>query len=616
MNHRSRVAMFAAAAALAACGVGTSGPAAYESLVIGPSGGTLQSGEVRCVIPPGAFGDDQPVAIIPQPNLLPIDPGAGEIDYVTGVTCLGPRGLSMGVPGTLRHCFDPNAIPSGSTESDLVLLEWDEANGWMRVEPATLDPVNHCLVDSSYSVFGFVAVGVLLSGPPPPSPEFDFVFLGTPDVGMVTADAVTAGPNSSVILADSTGTLTATSVAGTEGTADYLGSRDGSRVLYTLHPTSPYSSSLATFDVAASGPFAQREILPDGTFTESTNWFGWLGDQDRVYHERGTGSFGVVAEATSSDSFSAVPGGGGAVLDLVTKTGSVNLRDIHVSPDRSKVLLQWTDFTSDLNVYADVVDATDGSPVATGLALVTSFPFPTVRWLPDSSGIYWIEQDGVTVTEAAAPSWTPTTLYVLPAPNSVLKDFVVAPPFPPAGQRCAYVREDQTLLPQGIVSGPVGPDFFETDLLAGGDVNSTDLAGQFNVREMVPLLSDNWQTSLVLVAMDDALFSPFTAFPTPPNGHTLLFDLGAAVLTRDIPVPPSRIDLGRAVGKEGHFLVWVDTTNPSYPEYPNPGVYELDSFGGNPTNVTPTGWVPTGPPRWLRSWRFAPGTSDYDPHVR
>lgn len=612
-----RVAALVALASLAACGVTASGPAAFEQVVIGPGGGTLQSNLVLVTIPAGAFPGDQPCAVIPQPNLLPIDPGAGTIVYITGVTCVAPRGTTLSVAGALRHCFDPGAIPLGSTESDVVLLEWDEANAWMEVASAVLDSGAHCLEDTNYPEFGFVAVGVRTS---PPAPEFDFVFQGSPEVEMERGAAGQVVPPG-LILADSTGSLAPDAVGLTDGAVAYLASRDGSRVMFTLQNVSPYTSSLRTFDVPPVGPNDQREVLADGTFTESTNYYGWLGDQDRVYHEVASGLLSegqVVARSVNGvETFAAVPGGGGPVVDLVTKTGdSIYLGDARVSPDRTMVLIQWTDYSSEFDVYVDIIDATTGAPIVTDVAHATSYPYPNVRWLPDSSGVYWIDSDQVTVKKAAVPSGTVTTLYTCPASNSVLKDFVVAPPFPPAGQRCAYVREDQSLIPFGFASEPVGPDFFETDLLAGGDVQSTDLMGVYSVTEMAPLFSDNWATSMVLVALTDSFYDIQTDVPSPPDGHTLLFDLGSASLLKDIPVLPSRIDLGRSAGREGHFLVWIETPDPSYPEYPDPGVYELDAFGNVLGNVTPPGWVVTGPPRWLLSWRFAPGTLDYDPRVR
>lgn len=594
---------------LAACGSGgKTVPPFIQGQVIGPGGGTLEVETVKLVVPPGAFDDDVIVAMLPQLDPLPIDPAAGQVEYLPGIICIGPLGHPLLVDGHVRMCYRVEDIPKGSTEADLVLLEWDELAGLMRLSPtAVQDLIDHCFDDELYGFLGHIAVGVRAGR----AAAFDFVFTGIQTGQQQHSQLEIVPIPQGLVLADSTLGLTALPMAGTEGAGRYIGSRDGSRILYTVPNFATEGTALRTVDVGLTGPFTNREVLPEGTFTSSDGLYGWLGNQDRVFHERQPVT--PAGAPLPTRFFSAKNGDGtGGIDDLEGRAGSTFIEDVRVSPDRSKAIVRWIEFTRGTETHVDTVDLTTGLPIALDLPTNTDSFDPTPRWLPDSTGIYFVEDDGVTVTRLGPDGTGAQTLYTLPVAGFLL-DFVVAPPFA-APQRCAYVRRDPQFLNLGLGGGP---DFYETDQLAGGDHTTFGLAGFFSVVEMVPLFSDDFQTSLVFLQITSESFDVFpgAVIPGNPEGHTLVFSVDGAFWT-EIPVPLSNIDLSRSVDREGHMLVWVQQGDDSFPDFVNPGVYHLDPFAGNVEDVTPAGWLVTQPPRWLESWRFTPGFDSFSPKVR
>ena len=581
-----------------ACGTYSSHTDPIFRGVVGPAGGTVAAGPVTLIVAPGALLTDLSIAIFPQPDPLPIDPNAGEVEYLPGLHCIGPVAHVLAQPCVVRVCYDPDDVPAGATLDDLVLLEWDDAAQLMRVRAGAVhDTVGHCFEDTFYGVLGHIGVGVVVGGPPP---DFDFFLSAAPEV--TEQGRPTAGPL--LLLGDSTGALDPVVVDGTEDATNYLASRDGSRILFEVFDNFQKTSSLATVLVAPTGPFTPTPLLGGSAYSSGSPLVGWHGGNDAVYHEHY-----LVAAAGGSQpttAFATVPGAGGAVTDVRTRGGTTFLQDVRYARDRSKVLLRWVEFGKGTFHHVDVVDVATGQLIGEDLPTATDDADVTPRWLPDSTGVYFVEDDGVTVTRLDPDGTNPTTLYTLPTANSALLDFVVSSEFEPAPQRCAYVRRDFGFAVdlQGVGGGP--NCFYETDALTGGDLKSLDLVGDFQVVELAAMYSDAWNTSLVLLELTDfsqtqGVGSPL---PNPVGGKTLVMGEDDPGLWTVVPVSLGNVDLHNG---HGRALVTIDQPDVNFPAYPTAGVYETDPFFGNPTLVTPPGYVALRPARWLRSWRFSSG---------
>jgi hypothetical protein len=622
-----RQVVAAAFLVLAACGVGSTTTPVYVEGIIGPGGGTLEAEGVTVFIPPGALDEETVCAIVPGPDDLPIDPGAGEIDLLPGCKCVGPRGTPLAVAGTLRICYDPDDIPAKFPESALVLLEWDEAQGFLVVVDASHDTKTHCFEDGDYDELGYVVVGAPVGGePPPPPPDFDFMLFATDLPPLV---APQGGGQTGILLADTDPLgLPPRVLAGTGNAFDYLGSFDGSRILYTVPDFQAEATSLRTVDTES--PFDDREVLPNSTFASQDPLFGWLGEQDRVFHNHTQfGQSEIQPQGTSfTDHFSYREADGtGPVVDLASKAFFTFLDDVRVSPDRTKVMLRWIQFGKG-NFYTTDIIAIDGTMLVSNVAQFFADGRPSPRWMPDSSGIYFPDDEGTVTQLALRPNdpnfpdgYEPLTLYSLTVPNSVILDFVVAPNFgpTPADQRCAFIRRDFGVS-EAAFGDDTGPDFYDTDTLGGTDHTSVGLGDFVHVVEMVPAFAHgSFQTSVVLVqlSIEERLLAPQAVLPSDPEMHTLVFDLASTFLLADIPAPLSDIDISRGPDTAGQTLVWIQQTDvETYPEYPTPGVYLLDTFFANPVNVTPPAFNVLGAPRWLQSWRTAPGHNAFNPVVR
>jgi len=595
---------------LAGCG-GGSGEAVgeFEQLVIGPDGGHAEAQNVALVVPPGAFAQDHVCAILEQPDPLPIEPQAdgSTIVYHDNIMCIGPLDLALLVPGYLRMCY-PLTFPAGAGEDDLVLLEWDAGLGAMRVSTdAVQNLATHCFEDFSYDVLGHVAVGRRIA--PPDPVDFDFAFYAEPPVAAAGLPVADTG----IVLVDLDGQLATAVVPGTAGVDDYLGNGPGSRVLYRTFVAQTESSTLRTFDVPS---LADREVMAPDTFAPSSPLFGWLGFGDTLYYdERDLVLLGVVP---LPNAFGTVPGGGGATDRTYPYDGDLFLEDVRISPDGTMALLRFFVNTPQaLLERVDVIDVT-GTPLAVGLPCDLDFGDPTPRFLPDSSGITFLADDGVTVKRVDPDGANEADLYVLPSAG-VLVDFAVAPSFALSPQRCAYVRRDVQVAAAGLP--PDGPDYFETDRLTGGDVQSTSIGGPFTIVDLVHVVSENFATSLVGVqvqisrALIDVSGQGLSTALPPSPGATVFFNLFDATIARVIPAPLAWIDFCRQTQPSAHTgkalvaIPFVDTE--TFPEYPTPGLYVFDPLLTTPTLVTPPGLDMAGPPRWLQSWRHSPGFNPF-----
>jgi hypothetical protein len=619
MRARAVVALVAVLSAGLVPGCGSAGSVVvgeFQQLVIGPGGGTAAAQNVWLWVPPGAFTEDHVVSILEQPTPLPIEPqGDGStVVYHDNIMCIGPIDLDLLVPGRMRMCYPDSGYPKGLGEGDLVLLEWDEDAGLMRVVPgAVQDTTENCFEDTAYPTLGHVAIGLRIPGDePPPPPEFEVLFFGEPAVAMQAPDG-TLVP-SMLWLMDIDGDLPDTTVPNTDDVGDYLGNGDGSRALYTTPRFQDKFSgiSMRTFDVPS---LADREVLAEDTFSPSEPYFGWHGFSDTIFFDEF--DFSTLGKQVPTEGIATVPGAGGATTDFYPyKGGSIFYEDVRFSPDDTMVMLRFFDFSQEGSRSLFVVMDLLGNVLTEDLPTEVDFFDPMPRFLPDSSGVYYVGDDGVTVYRVDPDGTDTSVLYSLPAANSEILDFVVAPPFAPDPQRCAYVRRFfGEIQSEGVGGGP--EDLFETDRLSGGDVQSFAFGTQVSIVDLVPLFSQGWQTSLVALQLYPESFDQsvnVAGFQGSPDGSTLFFNLGDAGLWTEIPAPLAHIDFSRQVVlpdrvRAGHALVWitfVDTE--SFPDFPEAGLYHLDPFLGSPSLLTP-GWFVDGPGRWLESWRHVPGFS-------
>ena len=81
----------------------------------------------------------------------------------------GPDGATFDPPITLTRSYDPNDIPEGVAEEDLVLAWYDEAtNQWVELD-GSVDTENNTITASIQHFTTFVVIGVAMAVPEPES---------------------------------------------------------------------------------------------------------------------------------------------------------------------------------------------------------------------------------------------------------------------------------------------------------------------------------------------------------------------------------------------------------------------------------------------------------------
>ncbi len=587
--------------ALTACGVGSQVIPPYVEGVVGTGGGTVQTQFIKLDLPAGALTQDTVVRILPQPTPLPIDPLAGSISYMPGLMCIGPVGQVLVVQAQVRVCYDPASLPAGATEADLVLLEWDNLFGLMRVSgTAVQDLVGHCFTDSVYFELGHIGVGVRTGAP------FSFVFPGGP-LSPVLAPVVAQGgvQAAQLHLASPEGIVAPVPLPNSIDAQLHIPSRAGDRVMYTLYDNPTESSFLESADVEGGG---QRNLVaPDDDFVANDRFVGWLEGDVALFVEssRFDGKFFI-------DVLRVVGGSGApAPSDLAEMPIGTYLADLRISPDGSLILVRLVDNFSkgtfeSLNVYDAVTGELVGEGIP-GIPFGSSSPMP--RWLPDSSGIYWLDQKGNQVDGVDADGTNLVTLFTPPAPIAfdTLLDFVLSPTTwdagTPATVRCAYVRRNfGQVVAAGVQTGPV--DLLTVSNLDGTGLYETALSSLVVVNELVYHPNGN------LVFGD---FSPplvrgggiESEAVAPGPGQTVQFFHGAtAGLLRSFVTSLADLDVDRV---DGRVLLWIQGALQD-PVLQESGLYAFPADVSTVAMVDIGSLVPVGPPRFLHSWRRCPGT--------
>ena len=252
-----------------------------------------------------------------------------------------------------------------------------------------------------------------------------------------------------------------------------------------------------------------------------------------------------------------------------------------------------------------MIDAVTGDEIGAFLPGVDDPAAPTPRWLPDSSGIYYVEPDLQTVSRLPADgSGTPTTLYTLPpAPNAFLQDFVVAPSYTAATAAttpCAYVKSQfEVVVDVAVGGGDPNASSFVRDVLGGGAHASTDLGVRMAVSELI--YHPNGAT--VLADVVEESIGVIDQGPVRAAETVRIFDATSAAELHVFVTTLEHFDLDRVTGE---LVVWFPTGGVDA-AFPVAGLFRLASNGDTIATVDTNGLVPTGPARFLRSWRRTPG---------
>lgn len=564
---------------LAACGTYSTHTDPIFRGVIGPAGGTVAAGPVTLHIAPGALLTDLSIAILPQPDPLPIDPAAGPVDYLPGLHCIGPLGQFLAQPCVVRICYDPADIPAGSTLADLVLLEWDDVAQLMRVRTgATHDTVAHCFEDVFYGELGHIGVGVR-------TVQLDFVVAAAPVV-------IGAGGNtlSDLFLGDSTGATPPVGIPNTEDAFSYIASGDGRYVSFLRSDSSTETTSILAVDVLDGTQVFEND--PDLSVLTSDPLHGWFpGQPTNLYYAHQQAFKGF------QDVFADADIGGAAHQNLRDGPFDAFLIDVRVSPDGTMAMLRYEDSFEGFHIL-DVVSTSTGALLGGDLPVLpggSSSPMP--RWLPDSSGITYvfgtqllrIDRDGSNV----AP------LYVAPTPMldaAVADDFTQADP---GAAHVAYVRQTAfVILPAGGNSLPT--TFFGVDVLDGGAAVEQDLGGIYGLAELAwhPNQGSVWcQLTQFSQLIDGGLGAIIQ--PPPSFEFLVVFDAATAATNRVINATFGAMDIDKVSGK---VLLWMESSLQDA-QFPASGLWVLADDGTGGTTVSLGNLVPVEAPRFLTSWR-------------
>lgn len=588
-----RLATATALLALAACGnVGPKVIPPFIGGVIGPAGGHLAAGQVDLSIPPGALTQDVVIQIFPQPEPLPLDPAAPPI-VIMQLMCIGPVGHGLNLPATVKFCYDSALIPVGSTVGDVVLLEWDENQGFLVViGGVTHDQVAHCFTHTTYGELGHIGVGAVAGL------VRDLVFAANPLQSVAVVPGVAAFPPTGLILASSTGPALPQGLLNTDGAEGYVASRDATKVIWRRSDPNTETTQLLSSETADSTQHVL--IQPGDEFEHGDPLYGSI-SASRVYTARNR-----FVEETSHDTVLDVGVTGVPASSNLYSGQSAfgRLIDVRVSPDETMLMLRYRDTAKGTFDALFIIDSTTGAEIGTFLPGVDDIDAATPRWLPNSSGYYFVALDGQSVERHNTDGGGLATLYAMPAqPNAFIQDFVVAPSFgsgPNGSTPCAYFKSTFSPVVDGIQAIVIGGNdsFFVRDVLGGGALASHDLGMRVDILELI-YHPDG--TNVIAQVLDQNRVSIVLESPETVR----IYDATTAAELHTFNSTLEHFDVDRT---SGEIVVWFPTGLED-PNFTTSGLYRLASNGDTLGPINLNGIVPTGPARYLRSWRRTPGQS-------
>ena len=561
------------------CGVGPVKETAFSYGAMDTSGGTVEAGDVTLVIPPDALSEPTTIAILPEVNPLPIVVAPGDpcsYSLLGPQWCCGPLGLGLNRDGTCVVEYDETLLPPGVMESDLVLLLWDDAlKALVRDPNASQDPDADTFTADPYRTLGHLAVGIrtcpplgiLITGVNPNAPP--------PLVGP-GGTAQEEPLQSGMYLASIDGSVLPTRVpTGEEFPQAFVPSPDDERVLYLRFFLDPDLQVIVRqrFTVTLDGADPVLVAGDDELINGPDPSYGWLRNEDTVFfQERLLGD-----DAPATHRIATVPGAGGEQpTELYDLGESIFTDDARQSPDGAHMLVRYI---SGLGTEViDVFEVATGDAVSQGLIPLGGGQ-ATPRFLPDSTGIYLINDARDAVYRYSLDGTSFSTLFSLPPTQGALKDFVIAP----NGDDYAYVAQFAS-----------NDDILFVGSFSGGARAQTDLAQDATYQEMLvhpngqSVLFDATISNVRIFAMDDA-----TEGPALPALDTSLLDINEATGQLLIVVPRARPP----------GITEIDPPEQTAPV----GVYLADADGANLTPIDTPEELEIEQARWLRTIRRAPG---------
>ncbi len=607
MGRFPRLLSVVSALALAACGsVGPRVIPPFETQVIGAAGGNMQVETVALVLPPGALTQDTVVSILPQPNPLPLDPLAPPITLMPGLMCIGPVGTLLVNPAHVQFCYDPATIPPGSTEADVVLLEWDDAAQFLRVVAgATHNTTTHCFDHIAYGELGHIGVGAL------GALTRNLVFASTAPPMLMGSTLSVLPFGDGLVLASSTGLALPETLDGSSGAEGYVASPDGANVLWRLNNSQQETRELHSSDTTTE--VTSLCVPGDVAFLANDPMYGFL-SAARAYYARPAFLDDTSHDTVFDVGVTGVPAGAELYFDEESADG--DLVDVRVSPDETMVLLRYRSFFfGDLEgaLFGSfdslfVIDAVTGAEIGTFLPGLNDVSDVTPRWFADSGGLYFVDSSRQTVSACQPDGTSLGVIYTMPAlANSYIQDFAVAPAVAWGVQPntpCAYIRGTTSILIDGVqtagVDLPTDHSFFVRDVLAGGSLIALDLGARVTVNELI-YHPNGTKVIADMVAQSDIVFQ--TQGPPLDVETVQIFDATTAAQLHVFLTTLEYFDLERT---SGELVVWFPNGGTD-PNFPLAGLYRLAQNGDTLGTIDTNGLIPTGPARFLLSWRRTPG---------
>jgi hypothetical protein len=597
---RALLGVVATLALLAGCGTGstTTSTQGFLFIAIGPEGGTATAGPVKVIIPPGALPQPTGVAILPQATPLPIQSTDGcNYSYVGPIFCCGPVGHPLLVNGVLRMGYDEGLIPLGFTESDLVLLEWNNAGGFMEpraMPPAFQDTANNFFEDPAYDELGHVAIGLRECN------NRDVLFDLLVQDGGLNPDKLGTGfaqgrdSEFSILWGVDSGASAVPAVVPTGGLLfnGFVPSPDLTRVLLATHDPQQQGSTLHTILVDGTGTPALIAASDFGNnlFLQSFDpTWGWLqGAPGQVYFTlfHGSSQEASVVETLPRYEIFRRPGDALAGPTQHHQSSALfwYLDDTRQSASGGHFMSFWQSFNEPPS-HVDVTQVPADTIASLGVVPNSQGP-QTPRFFPGSSDLYMVNTNGQEVNRHTAPGGFVDELFSIFAVTNQLYDRVVDFAMAPDGDAFAAIVEiddnksesTESLLLMGTLSQGVLAfyNFFE----------------QVNVQEMVwhPLQTGVF---LDLGNFDVGLFK-------------LNSDDGFYITQAPLPVFSMRnVDVNRIDGRIA-ILVQSFSLETDFEALP-PGIYVSPGDASDFQPVATPGIALPRLVRWLATWRHCVG---------
>ncbi|MDJ0974498.1 MAG: hypothetical protein QNJ98_08580 [Planctomycetota bacterium] len=576
------------------CGVDSGDPVPnWQVTGIGPAGGSIAAGDVFLTVAPGALLTDIPVSIIPQLDPFIIQPGPNDLctySYLGPLWCCGPVGQDLQAASAIRVYYDETLIPAGFTETDLVLLEWNDTLGVL--EPnlgATQNTTENYFENTGYMQLGHVAIGIR-------------------DCSQATGQIVAAG-NANVVAAPSDGVYVTTvdgSVAEfvTGVLPDtFVPSPDGTSILFQL--TDPQTEGTLLETAPTTGGATTPVAGMNDSVVGGDPRFGWLlqPPTDRVWFNQFRPTQSMTLElpalvnpnvdqtvlvrrnADASDPITGIHG---------VDTATAFIRDIRQSPTGEHFLLVLGTFqTQGLGEIIEVIETATGTVVSSGL-IPPSGGQHSPRFTPDGTGVYLVDNFQTNVVRYDLDGTNEQTIFSF-GPGEVIsqiQDAVMAP-------------DGQTL---GVIIRGISTDVLynvtaDTQML--GIVNETfDLGTTATYDEVIfhpsqnVLYLDPGRTGVRAFTMDAAaaVGSRIVDHGTLPAQTMSLMDIELS--TGNL----LHLTLQQAVVNVGDSTRDVAATASTQ----GPGICVTDPIGGN-LEVGPGIGIDIYAARWLATFRTTPG---------